>query len=463
MSRVTRKDFGGPAGRSRPLSRCGGRCRSEGLAPGASRPRAGPWEIATLLYGGTLSALAGPTTASRQSAGRVAPPDGLTLNSEETQLDCCPNVTGTSVGQEAGPIGKSRGDGPRGVVAAVRENSGRLGGSVDGPPSVSRSLSKLRAALAGLAVVAVVGLATPSVLGMVTVSLWTHGPLFDVQGLARLALFLLDAVAWVAWLRIIVALCLDVASGLRQPNDPQRTGGVRGHLAGWVLGFVLLVLPGSAMGAGVAVAAPVASWVSVSSPGPDLTAAQAPPSAPISSVSSTRPAISPAVSPTEGANYTVVSGDCLSTIALHFYGDEGAWTEIWAANANRIMAGGMRFGDPNLIYAGWILTLPGLPGPSPSESIPADPPPTPPSVVHSPASTVSPARPADPPRASGQRPRDGLGDPKSSVPGRTQGAIGSNERHLGAVPTRAGLCQRAGRGRGTWRGYGRRDLAGHWR
>jgi hypothetical protein len=287
---------------------------------------------------------------------------------------------------------------------------------------VSRSLSKLRAVLAGLAVVAVVGLATPSVLGMVTVSLWTHGALFDVQGLARLALFLLDAVAWVAWLRIIVALCLDVASGLRQPNAPQRTGGVRGHLAGWVLGFVLLVLPGSAMGAGVAVAAPVASWVSVSSTGPDLTAAQAPPSAPISSVSSTRPAISPAVSPTEGADYTVVSGDCLSTIALHFYGDEGAWTEIWAANADRIMAGGMRFGDPNLIYAGWILTLPGLPGPSPSESMTADPPPTPPSVVHSPAPTVAPSRPADPPRASGQRPRDGLGDPKSSVPGRTQGA-----------------------------------------
>ena len=338
------------------------------------------------------------------------------------------------------------------VVAAVRENSGRPGGSVHGPTVVSRSLSKLRAVLAGLAVVAVVGLATPSVLGMVTVSLWTHGPLFDVQGLARLALFLLDAVAWVAWLRIIVALCLDVASGLRQPNAPQRSGGVRGHLAGWVLGFVLLVLPGSAMGAGVAVAAPVASWVSVGSPGPDLTAAQAPPSAPISSVSSTRPAISPAVSPTEGADYTVVSGDCLSTIALHFYGDEGAWTEIWAANANRIMTGGMRFGDPNLIYAGWILTLPGLPGPSPSESHPSR------SAANAPfgrtftcAHGFSSAA-ADPPRASGQRPRDGLGDPKSSVPGRTQGA--SDDEHIGAVPTRAGLCQRAGRGRGTWRGYG---------
>ena len=212
----------------------------------------------------------------------------------------------------------------------------------------------------------------------------------------------------------------------------------------------------------MAVAAPVAPWVSVSSPGPDLTAAQAPPSAPISSVSSTRPAISPAVSPTEGANYTVVSGDCLSTIALHFYGDEGAWTEIWAANVNRIMAGGMRFGDPNLIYAGWILTLPGLPGQS-LESTPAEPPPTLPSVVHSPASTVAPAPPAESPRASGQRPRDGLGDQRPSVPGHPRGAVGSNEGTPRRSPDAGRPRQRAGRGRGTWRGYGRRDLGGRWR
>ena len=73
------------------------------------------------------------------------------------------------------------------------------------------------------------------------------------------------------------------------------------------------------------------------------------------------------------ATYTVVSGDCLSTIALRFYGDEGAWNEIWAANANRMMADGMRFGDPNLIYPGWVLVLPGLPGASPTEPTPTDP------------------------------------------------------------------------------------------
>ena len=55
--------------------------------------------------------------------------------------------------------------------------------------------------------------------------------------------------------------------------------------------------------------------------------------------------------PAPEMTYTVQSGDCLSTIALHFYGDEGAWTEIWAANADRLMGDGVRFIDPNLIYA----------------------------------------------------------------------------------------------------------------
>ncbi len=58
--------------------------------------------------------------------------------------------------------------------------------------------------------------------------------------------------------------------------------------------------------------------------------------------------------------YTVVSGDNLSTIALHFYGDEGAWGEVWAANSGRLMPDGKRFVDPNLIYVGWTLTLPGI-------------------------------------------------------------------------------------------------------
>ena len=319
--------------------------------------------------------------------------------------------------------------------------------------------SKLRAVLAGLAVIVVVGLATPSVLGTVTVSLWSRSGVFDVSGPTRLALFLLVAVAWMAWLRIIVGLCLDVVSGLRHPNDPPRAGGLRGHLAGWVLGFALLVLPGSAMGAGLAGATTAAAPISAPLPATNEVASRPSPSAPISPVSSAPSADSPVVSATPVstntvsdvantvATYTVVSGDCLSTIALRFYGDEGAWNEIWAANANRVMADGMRFGDPNLIYPGWVLVLPGLPGASPTEPTPTDP--TPSLSTHPPASKLAPA-PA-PPRH--ERTVKGVGvDWGSRGPGRPRPRPPRRRTRFRHSPDAGRPCRRAGRGWGTsWR------------
>jgi hypothetical protein len=278
--------------------------------------------------------------------------------------------------------------------------------------------SKLRAALAGLAVIVVVGLATPSVLGSVTVSLWSRSGVFDVNGSTRLALFILVAVAWMAWLRIIVGLCLDVLFGLRHPNNAPRAAGLRGYLAGWVLGFALLVLPGTAMGAGLAGATTAAAPISAPLPATTEVASPTSLNAPIQPKSSGPSAVSPVVSATPMSastvststvsTYTVVSGDCLSTIALRFYGDEGAWNEIWAANANRVMADGMRFGDPNLIYPGWVLVLPGLPGTSPTEPMPTDP--TPSSSTDPPASKPVPPPSAAPQRANGQRGGSGLGE-----------------------------------------------------
>ena len=173
--------------------------------------------------------------------------------------------------------------------------------------------SKLRAVLAGLAVVVVVGFAVPSVLGAVTVSLWSRSGVFDVSGPARLALFLLAAVAWMAWLRIIVGLCLDVASGLRHPDHPRRTGGLRGHLAGWVLGFALLVLPGSAMGAGLAGATTATAPISAPLPSTDEVASPPSLSAPISLVSSAPSANGPVGSATTVSTNTVATNTVART------------------------------------------------------------------------------------------------------------------------------------------------------
>lgn len=50
--------------------------------------------------------------------------------------------------------------------------------------------------------------------------------------------------------------------------------------------------------------------------------------------------------------YTVVNGDCLWNIAKKLYGDGSKYTVIY--NANKSVIGG----NPNLIYAGQVLTIP---------------------------------------------------------------------------------------------------------
>lgn len=49
--------------------------------------------------------------------------------------------------------------------------------------------------------------------------------------------------------------------------------------------------------------------------------------------------------------YTVVSGDSLSKIAKHFYGDASKWKGIWEANKAQIK-------NPDLIQIGQVLAIP---------------------------------------------------------------------------------------------------------
>lgn len=52
-----------------------------------------------------------------------------------------------------------------------------------------------------------------------------------------------------------------------------------------------------------------------------------------------------------GKTYTVKSGDCLWKIAKQFYGNGAQYNKIFEANKDKIS-------DPNLIYAGQVLTIP---------------------------------------------------------------------------------------------------------
>ena len=72
------------------------------------------------------------------------------------------------------------------------------------------------------------------------------------------------------------------------------------------------------------------------------------------------PAAKPAAGATDffgnstGGSYTVVSGDSLSKIAKHHYGDAAKWHQIY--DANKALIGS----NPDLIEVGQVLTLPSL-------------------------------------------------------------------------------------------------------
>jgi nucleoid-associated protein YgaU len=63
-------------------------------------------------------------------------------------------------------------------------------------------------------------------------------------------------------------------------------------------------------------------------------------------------ASSAAPAETSSQMYTVKSGDSLSKIAKHFYGDANKWHRIYEANKDKIK-------NPDLIHPGQEFTIPG--------------------------------------------------------------------------------------------------------
>jgi nucleoid-associated protein YgaU len=70
------------------------------------------------------------------------------------------------------------------------------------------------------------------------------------------------------------------------------------------------------------------------------------------------PANAPTDAPTGTLDTVVVQpGDTLSRLADEHLGDPDRWHEIWDLNANATMRDGRTFDDPNLLLAGWQLTI----------------------------------------------------------------------------------------------------------
>lgn len=60
---------------------------------------------------------------------------------------------------------------------------------------------------------------------------------------------------------------------------------------------------------------------------------------------------SSSTAPASAQTYTVKSGDSLSKIAKHLYGNASDWHKIYDANRDKIK-------NPDLIQPGWVLTIP---------------------------------------------------------------------------------------------------------
>jgi uncharacterized protein YidB (DUF937 family) len=75
-------------------------------------------------------------------------------------------------------------------------------------------------------------------------------------------------------------------------------------------------------------------------------------SAPMGSPASAAPSAAPSASAAAQAQtYTVVSGDSLSKIAKHFYGNANDWHKIFDANRDKLS-------NPDLIHPGQVLRIP---------------------------------------------------------------------------------------------------------
>jgi DNA-binding SARP family transcriptional activator len=98
-----------------------------------------------------------------------------------------------------------------------------------------------------------------------------------------------------------------------------------------------------------------------------------------------------------GSTYVVQRNDTLWGIAERELGDPLRWTEIYALNDGRPEPGGATLDDPNWIYPGWTLLLPGTTPPSPAATVPAVPPSIPPPPTESSPVPVPPSSPTTPP------------------------------------------------------------------
>jgi DNA-binding SARP family transcriptional activator len=201
-------------------------------------------------------------------------------------------------------------------------------------------------------------------------------------------------VSWIAWAAFTLAVLAEVQAALRGRNAPRlRLGGMQA-MAGRLVALTMLTFSGPATALlGVPQAVPVAAAVTFQ-PGATVSPAAVSPAevggAPVgladlsgsppdqawASLASSGPtlvsqdmalgppgpaAAGPAPEVMSMGFYQMVTvrpGDCLWTIAQRYLGRGDLYHEIVKLNVGHDMGGGQVFGDPSVIWPGWMLQLP---------------------------------------------------------------------------------------------------------
>ena len=190
-------------------------------------------------------------------------------------------------------------------------------------------------------------------------------------------------VSWGAWALFTAAVLAETMALLRGRRAPRlRIGGLQGFAAQLV---TLAAMTFSNPVSSVLAAAPAAPVVLAASPGAHAGPASTGPAstlAPVVTLTALdQPAApaAPAAPAVAGQNQAadgqgknmaafqavvVRPGDCLWTIAEHYLGAGDRFPEIAELNSGHSMGHGEVFRDPAIIQPGWVLQLPGPPGPA---------------------------------------------------------------------------------------------------
>ncbi|MFJ3714123.1 LysM peptidoglycan-binding domain-containing protein [Streptomyces sp. NPDC090053] len=232
-------------------------------------------------------------------------------------------------------------------------------------PARARTAKDVVRAAASLLALTLCVVGLPAVLGWATPLLWQSGHdglthLFDQQDSGGVFLLLLLAVGWVAWAQFTFCVVREIPHQLRGATVRAPRGfGVSQRAAAALIGSIFVLLP-----AGTALATPATAHTASTAapvPGPDTAALQAAPS-----VSRATADDSPALYTT----HTVRPAESLWSIAERTLGDGEHWRQIAELNKGRTMTDGTVFDADGFLQPGWDLRIP-APTTQPAPAAPA--------------------------------------------------------------------------------------------